>query len=62
MFGAMSYLLYMILLVLLFVLGMPIHIAIGTSTLMMALTAISGTVAYGMNGNLNLEAGIGLSA
>ncbi len=54
----------MIMLVLLFVLGMPIHIAIGTSTLMMTLTAISGTLAYGFHGNLNLEAGIviGLSA
>ncbi|MEA2102755.1 MAG: sulfite exporter TauE/SafE family protein [Thermodesulfobacteriota bacterium] len=54
----------MIMLVLFFILGMPIHIAIGTSTLMMTLTALSGTIGYGLHGSLNLQAAtvIGISA
>jgi uncharacterized membrane protein YfcA len=48
----------MIMLILLFILGMPIHVAIGTSTLMMTLTALSGTIGYGLHGSLNLQAAI----
>ncbi|MBS7280977.1 MAG: sulfite exporter TauE/SafE family protein, partial [Candidatus Freyarchaeota archaeon] len=44
----------MFLLVLIFVLKYPIHGAIGTSTLIMAITATSGAIGYSLNGNINL--------
>jgi len=44
----------MFLLVLIFVLKYPIHKAIGTSTLIMAITAASGAIGYSLNGNINL--------
>lgn len=44
----------MFLLVLIFVLKYPIHKAIGTSTLIMAITATSGAIGYSLNGNINL--------
>ena len=47
----------LILLVLLFLLNYPTHMAVGTSTLIMAITAASGTVGYALQGNINLLAG-----
>ncbi|WXG47128.1 MAG: sulfite exporter TauE/SafE family protein [Candidatus Atabeyarchaeum deiterrae] len=44
----------MFLLVLLFVLGYELHVAIGTSTLVMAITATSGAAGYYLRGNLDL--------
>lgn len=46
------------LLVLLFVLKMPLHKAIGTSTLIMAITALSGAAGHGLRGNIDLAAGL----
>ena len=39
----------MILLILIFVLNFPIHIAIGTSALIMAITACSGAIGYALH-------------
>jgi uncharacterized membrane protein YfcA len=44
----------MFLLVLIFVLKYPVHKAVGTSTLIMAITAASGAVGYSLNGNISL--------
>jgi len=44
----------MILMVLVFVLHYPMHIAIGTSTLIMALTAFSASLGYAGSGNISL--------
>lgn len=44
----------MFLLVLIFVLKYPIHKAIGTSTLIMAITAASGAIGYTLNNNISL--------
>ncbi len=44
----------MIFLVLILVLDYPIHLAIGTSTLIMAITASSGALGYAVHGNTNL--------
>ena len=47
--------------VLMFVLDFPIQSAIGTSTVMMALTAASATVGYLMQGNVAVSTGIVIS-
>jgi len=54
----------MILIVLIFVLDFPLHVAIGTSVLIMAITATSGTIGYALHGNIKPGAGlvIGFSA
>ena len=44
----------MFLLVLIFILKYHVHKAIGTSTLIMAITAASGAVGYALNGNISL--------
>ncbi|MDY6892134.1 MAG: sulfite exporter TauE/SafE family protein [Chloroflexota bacterium] len=44
----------MILLILLFVLHYPMHLAVGTSSLIMAITAISGTVGYSIRDNIDI--------
>lgn len=46
------------LLVLLFVLKMPLHKAIGTSTLIMAITALSGAIGHGFRGNIEFSVGL----
>ncbi|MPM10695.1 hypothetical protein SDC9_57029 [bioreactor metagenome] len=51
----------MILLTLIAVLSYPMHKAIGTSTLIMAMTAFSSTIGYAYRGNLNLPLGCVLS-
>jgi len=51
-FGAGGGLMFLLLLVV--VLGEPLHKAIGTSTLIMALTAFSGTIGYMMHGFLDI--------
>jgi len=48
----------MILLILIFILDFPLHKAIGTSALIMAITACSGAVGYGLNGKINLLSGL----
>ena len=48
----------LILLILLFVLNIPLRRAIGTSTLIMSLTACSGTFGYALRGNINYLAGL----
>ena len=54
----------MVLVTLIFVLNFPLHLAIGTSTLIMAITATSGALGYALHGNIRPIAGliIGLSA
>lgn len=54
----------MILLILIFVLNFPIHIAIGTSALIMAITACSGAIGYALHGNTKPVEGLilGISA
>jgi len=54
----------MILLILIFVLDFPIHLAIGTSAIIMAITACSGTIGYALHGNTKPIAGLilGVSA
>lgn len=54
----------MILLILIFVLGFPIHLAIGTSSLLMTITTLSGAIGYAMQGNIRLLPGLvlGISA
>jgi len=51
--GGMAFLITLIL-----VLKYPTHKAIGTSTLIMSLTATSGTIGYAMNGHVNFSSGI----
>jgi len=48
----------MILLILVFVMGYNMHEGIGTSTLIMAFTAASGTVGHALTGNLPAQAAI----
>lgn len=48
----------MILIILLFVLNFPLHKAIGTSSLIMAITACSGAVGYALHGNIQPIAGL----
>ena len=52
----------MILLTLIMVLSYPLHKAIGTSTLIMAMTALSSTVGYAYRGNIDLPLACFLSA
>ncbi len=54
----------MILLILIFILDFPIHLAIGTASLLMTITACSGAVGYAIHGNIQSLAGliIGISA
>jgi uncharacterized membrane protein YfcA len=51
----------LILLALTILLSFPLHKAIGTSTLIMAITALSSTFGYGFRGNINYELGILIS-
>jgi hypothetical protein len=48
----------MILVILIFVLRYPIHLAVGTSSLIMAITATSGTIAYAIHGNIDIYAAL----
>lgn len=48
----------MILLILIFILNFPIHLAIGTSALLMVITSCSGTIAYALRGNIQLIPGL----
>ena len=48
----------MFLLVLMLVLKFPTHMAIGTSTLIMAFTALSGTLGYALHGNVDFASGL----
>jgi len=48
----------MILLILIFVLHYPIHIAVGTSSFIMMITAASGTAGYVLHGNINVYAAL----
>lgn len=48
----------MILFALIFILKFPLHKAIGTSTLIMAVTALSGAAGYAMHGEVDILAGI----
>ena len=52
----------MILLILIFVLKFSLQKAIGTSTFMMAITALSGTAGYGYHGDVNLLIGLILAS
>lgn len=47
----------MILLALIIIMSFPLHKAIGTSTLIMAITALSSAVGYGARGKINYEIG-----
>lgn len=47
----------MILLALIMILSFPLHKAIGTSTLIMAITALSSTIGYGVRGNIDFALG-----
>lgn len=51
----------MILLALIVLMSFPLHKAIGTSTLIMAITALSSTVGYGVRGNIDFVLGSLLS-
>lgn len=48
----------MILIILIFVLRYPVHVAVGTSSFIMMITAASGTVSYVMHGNIDVYAGL----
>lgn len=48
----------MIFIILIFVLHYPIHLAVGTSSLIMAITATSGTVGYAIQGNIDIFAAL----
>jgi len=52
----------MILLALIILMSFPLHKAIGTSTLIMAITALSSTIGYAARGNIDLVLGCFLSA
>lgn len=52
----------LILFVLMFVLDYPIHSAIGTSTVIMAITAASASVGYLMRGNMDVYVGVVMAA
>ena len=54
--GGMAFLLVLIL-----VLKYPIHKAIGTSSLIMSLTAASGTIGYAIHGNVNFLSGLAVA-
>jgi len=48
----------MILIILVFILHYPIHVAVGTSSFIMMITAASGTAGYVGYGNINIYAGL----
>jgi len=48
----------MILLILVFVLHYPLHLAVGTSILIMAINTSSGTLGYALRGNIDFEAAL----
>ena len=48
----------MILLILVFVLRYPLHLAVGTSILIMAVNASSGTLGYALRGNIDFHAAL----
>jgi hypothetical protein len=48
----------MILLILVFVLRYPLHLAVGTSSFIMAITAASGTAGYILHGNIDVYAAL----
>ena len=48
----------MILFALIFILKFPLHKAIGTSTLIMAITALSGAVGYAIHGEIDVLGGV----
>jgi len=52
----------LIMFVLMFLLDYPIHSAIGTSTLIMAITAASASAGYLIRGNMNLGVGVVMAA
>jgi uncharacterized membrane protein YfcA len=48
----------MILIILIFVLHYPVHMAVGTSSFIMMITAASGTLGYVLHGNINTSAAL----
>jgi len=52
----------MILLILIFVLRYPVHVAVGTSSFIMMITAASGTVGYALQENIDVYAALIASA
>lgn len=52
----------LIMMVLIFVLGYPIHKAVGTSTIIMAITAASATTGYMIQGNIDMSASFIIAA
>jgi uncharacterized membrane protein YfcA len=52
----------LIMFVLMFLLDYPIHSAIGTSTVIMAITAASASVGYLMRGNMDINVGVVMAA
>ena len=48
----------MILMILIFILHYPIHMAVGTASFIMMVTAISGTAGYVLHGNINIYAAL----
>ena len=48
----------MILMILIFVLRYPVHVAVGTSSFIMMITAASGTVGYVIHGNIDIYAAL----
>jgi hypothetical protein len=48
----------MILMILIFVLRYPVHMAVGTSSFIMMITATSGTVGYVLHGNIDIYAAL----
>lgn len=51
----------MILIALIVIMSFPLHKAIGTSTLIMAITALSSTIGYASRGNIDIELSILIS-
>ena len=47
----------MVLLALIFIMSYPLHKAIGTSTLIMTMTALSSTIGYAVRGNIDFQLG-----
>jgi len=47
-----------ILIILIFVLHYPVHMAVGTSSFIMMITAASGTLGYVLHGNINTSAAL----
>jgi uncharacterized membrane protein YfcA len=59
LFGAGGGIMFLIVLIL--VLGYELHIAVGTSTLIMAITATSGSIGFALQGNLDIWVAIVVS-